>query len=103
MTTDGGAPIQNEPGLLMVEISTALNNFGDATAQPDPRIAPAVALLSKINSEYLTNPVQARFDANSLARQLGALLASEPTNSRLADALDCAQQLAGTWSGDDYV
>lgn len=103
MTTDGGAPIQNEPGVLFAEISTALNDLGDATAQPDPRIAPAVELLSTINSEYLTNPVQAAIDANSLAMQLNALLASDPTNSRLSDALDCAQQLAGTWSGNDYV
>lgn len=88
---------------MMAQISSCLNTLGDSTPQPDPRIAPAVALLSKINSEYGSNPTQARIDANSLAAQLNALLASHPTNSRLSDALDCAEQLAGTWSGDDYV
>lgn len=96
-------PIQNEPGLLFAEISAALNNLGDTTALPDPRIAPAVELLSKINNEYLTDPAQAAIDANSLAVQINALRGSNPTNSRLADAADCAAQLAGTWSGDDYV
>lgn len=88
---------------MFAQISQALNDFGDATAQPDPRVAPAVTLLSKINSEYLHSPAQAKIDANSLVMQLSALLASEPTNSRLSDAVDCAEQLAGTWSGDDYV
>jgi hypothetical protein len=97
------SPIENEPALLFMEISTALNTLGDSTAQPDPRIAPATALLSKINSEYLTNPVQAKTDANSLAALVSMLLASDPTNSRLSDALDAVQQLAGTWRGPDYV
>lgn len=96
-------PIQNEVGLMFAEISTALNELGDSTAQPDPRITPAVELLSKINNEYAGNPTQAKIDANSLAVQINALLRSHPTNSRLADAADCAQQLAGTWSGNDYV
>lgn len=97
------SPIENEVGLLFAEISQALNDLGDTTAQPDPRIGPAVELLSKINMEYLTNPVQAKADANSLAVQINVLLASNPTMSRLADAADAAEQLAGTWSGDDYV
>jgi hypothetical protein len=98
--------IQPEPenvGLLLVEISMALNDLGDSTSTPDPRITPAVALLSKINSEWASSPTQAAADANSLVMVIGALLASYPTANRLADALDCAQQLAGTWSGDDYV
>lgn len=97
------APIENEVGLMFAQISQALNDLGDTTAQPDPRISPAVELLSKINNEYLGNPAQASIDANSLAAQINQLLASNPTNSRLADAADCAEQLAGTWSGDDYV
>lgn len=96
-------PIENDPAVMFMEISSALNDLGDSTAQPDPRIAPAVETLSKINNEYLNNPAQAAIDANSLAVQINALRASQPTNSRLADAADCAEQLAGTWSGDDYV
>lgn len=90
-------------GFLITEISGALNDLGDTTAIADPRIAPAVALLSKINSEWWSNPSQGQIDANSLAGQLNSLRASNPTNSRLADAADCAEQLAGTWGGDDYV
>lgn len=97
------APIENEPALLFMEISTALNELGDSTAQPDPRIHPAVELLSKINAEYLTNPVQAAIDANSLAVQINQLLAGDPQNSALSDAADAAEQLAGTWTGPDYV
>jgi hypothetical protein len=97
------SPIENEVAVLFMEISTALNDLGDSTAQPDPRISPAVELLSKINNEYLSNPAQAKADANSLAMQINALRAGDPTNSRLADASDAAEQLAGTWSGDDYV
>jgi hypothetical protein len=96
-------PTPENVGLLMVEISSALNDLGDSTSTPDPRITPAVAMLSKINSEWARNPTQAATDANTLALIIGALLASYPTANRLADALDCAQQLAGTWSGDDYV
>lgn len=93
----------NDVGLLLAEISTALNELGDSTAQPDPRIAPAVTLLSKINSEWLTDATQATTDANSLAARISSILADNPTNTRLSDALDAAQQLAGTWSGNDYV
>lgn len=96
-------PLPENVGLLLVEISSALNDLGDSTSTPDPRITPAVAMLSKVNSEWLSNPTQAATDANNLALMIGALLASYPTANRLADALDCAQQLAGTWSGDDYV
>jgi hypothetical protein len=103
MTTDGGAPIQNEVGVLLTEISTALNTLGDSTADPDPRIAPVVALLSTINGEYLSNPTQAQFDANSLAALINQLLASNPQNSSLSDALEAAEQLAETWTGPNYV
>lgn len=97
------APIQNDPALLMAEISVALNTLGDSTAQPDPRIKPAVTLLSKINSEYLTNPTQAKIDAGTLAVQLSSLVATSPVSSELSDALEAAEQLAGTWAGPDYV
>jgi hypothetical protein len=89
-------------GQLLVEISTALNDLGQVTATPDPRIATAVATLSQINSEWASNPTQASFDASNLALQLRALQASFATNTELANAIDCAEQLAGTWSGDDY-
>lgn len=97
------SPIENEVGLLFAEISVALNALGDTTAQPDPRIAPAAELLSKINSEYLSNPAQAKIDAMSLSVQLAVLIASNPQSSQLSDALDAAEQLAGTWAGPDYV
>lgn len=90
-------------GQIIVEISSVLNDLGDGSAVPDPRIGPTVQLLSQINSEYASNPTQAATDANSLAMWIGALLASYPNANRLADAVDMAQQLAGTWSGDDYV
>lgn len=90
-------------GEMLTMISEALNSLGDTTAQPDPRIAPAAALLSKINSEWATSPGQAAYDASMLASQINALWASHPRDSRLADAVDAAEQLAGTWSGDDYV
>jgi hypothetical protein len=104
-----GPPPSPEPlptenvGLMLVQISDALNDLGNSSSTPDPRIAPAVATLSKINSEYASNPTKSAADANTLALQIQALLASYPTANRLADALDCAQQIAGTWSGDDYV
>lgn len=96
-------PIENDVGVLFAEIATALNTLGDTTAQPDPRIAPAVALLGTINGEYLTNPSQAAIDANTLVGLINALRASNPNSTSLADAADCAEQIAGTWSGNDYV
>lgn len=96
-------PIQNDVGVMLMEISTALNALADSIAVSDPRIQPAAELLGKINTEWRTNPVQAKIDANSLAVQINALLRSNPQNSRLADAADAAEQLAGTWSGDDYA
>jgi hypothetical protein len=103
MTTDGGAPIQNEVGLMFMQISEALNECAASTEMSDHRIAPAIALLSKINSEYLSQPGQAQTDANSLAGQIHSLLASHPDVEGLADAAECAEQLAGTWAGPDYV
>jgi hypothetical protein len=91
-------------GTMLLEISMALNDLGAVTAIPDSRIAPCAVLLSKINSEWFTNPSQAAFDANSLATQLRVLQATSfPQDRGLAAAIDCAEQLAGTWSGDDYV
>jgi hypothetical protein len=102
--TPQNPPPQNDVGVMLMLISMALNDIGSRTAVPDSRIAPAVALLSQINMEYQSNPVQAAYDANSLAGQLQALLlTSFPNNQELAGAIDCAEQLAGTWSGDDYV
>jgi hypothetical protein len=100
---------QNPPptvdvGVMLIEISMALNDLGARTAQPDARIAPAVALLSQINTEWASNPTKASYDANTLAGQLRTLLATSfPDDQGLAGAIDCAEQLAGTWSGDDYV
>jgi hypothetical protein len=95
--------VDPQVGMLLAEISSALNDLGGSSPTPDPRIAVAVETLSNVNTNWLTdNPLAVGF-AGTLAMQINALLASYPTANRLADAVDCAEQLAGTWSGNDYV
>lgn len=97
---DSGEP--PPPGFYLIEIATVLNTLG-LQFYMDARFGAAAATLSTISTDWQTNQTQAMTDLNTLIGQINALMATHPTSTALANALDCAEQLAGVWSGNDYV
>lgn len=99
----GADNIENQPGMLLIEIGMALEGLGGEYEIDSPRISAASKLLGKINSEWAGNKTQAVLDLASLLTQLNALFRDHNSSGGLANAIDCAETLLGTWSGDDYV
>ena len=89
-------------GFLIGEIATVLNTLGVQHTM-DGRIAAAATTLGTVSTQWLSNNPLAVQSAKTLSSQLNALGASYPADGNLANAIDCAESLAGIWSGEDYV